>query len=56
MKTAVCGKLTLGGKGPTVNKRTCWVEEGAEEETVRMLRGYWKVHLSGDLKGKHPGR
>lgn len=46
----------MGGDGPTVNKRTCWVEEGAEEETARMLRGCWKVHLSGDLKGKHPGR
>lgn len=52
MKTPVCGKLTSGGEGPTVSKRTCWVEEGAEEETARELRGCWKVHLSGDLKGR----
>lgn len=32
------------------------VEEGAEEETARELRGCWKVHLNGDPKGKHPGR
>lgn len=39
VKAPARGKLTLGVEGPIVNRRTCWLEVGAEEETAGEVGG-----------------
>ena len=55
MKTRLW-EADIGWRGADSQQENMFVEEGAEEETARELRGCATVHLSGDPKGKHPGR